>query len=76
MNIALDPQTEASLRAIADQRHVSVEAYLTEVIHREAGQLSERKPSPHENLHEFLMRSPFRGANLDLERAKDYPSHD
>ncbi len=73
MNIALDPQTEANLRAIADQRHVSVEAYLAEVIQREAERLGEPKPSPYKNLHEFLMNSPLRRANLDLERAKDYP---
>ena len=24
-------------------------------------------------LHEFFMHSPLRGANLDLERAQDYP---
>ena len=71
MNIALDPQIEASLRAIAGQRNVSVETYLTEVIRREAGRLSEPKPSPFKTLHEFLMHSPLRGANLDLERAKD-----
>ena len=73
MNIALDPKTEANLRAIADQRHVSVETYLTEVIQRDAGELSEPQPSPYKNLHEFLMNSPLRGANLNLERAKDYP---
>lgn len=73
MNITLDPQTEANLRAIADQRHVSVEMYLTEVIQRDAGKLPEPNPVPYKNLHEFLMHSPLRGANLSLERAKDYP---
>jgi hypothetical protein len=29
--------------------------------------------TPHGSLHEFLMNSPLRGANLDLERAGDYP---
>lgn len=33
MAITLDPKTEANLKAIAEQRHVSVEAFLTEVIH-------------------------------------------
>lgn len=73
MNIALDPQTEANLRAIADQRHVSVETYLTEVIQRDAGQAGKPKTSPYKTLHEFLMHSPLRGANLNLERARDYP---
>jgi Arc/MetJ-type ribon-helix-helix transcriptional regulator len=29
--------------------------------------------TPHGSLHEFLMNSPLRGANLDLERVRDYP---
>lgn len=27
-----------------------------------------------ESLHEFLLRSPLRGADLDLKRIVDYPS--
>ena len=74
MNITLDPQTEANLRAIADHRHVSIEAYLTEMIQRDAAaQLRATKSSPYKTLHEFLMHSPLRGANLNLDRAKDYP---
>ncbi len=38
----------------------------------------DEKPSvppvtPHGSLHEFFMNSPLRGANLDLERVRDYP---
>jgi len=29
--------------------------------------------TPHGSLHEFFMNSPLRGANLDLERVRDYP---
>ena len=29
--------------------------------------------TPQGSLHEFFMNSPLRGANLDLERAADYP---
>lgn len=29
--------------------------------------------TPHGSLHEFFMNSPLRGANLDLERARNYP---
>ena len=28
---------------------------------------------PHGSLHDFFMNSPLRGANLDLERVRDYP---
>ena len=44
MTITLDPQTEASLRAVAELRHVSIEAYLTEMIARDANVL----PPTHE----------------------------
>jgi hypothetical protein len=29
--------------------------------------------TPRGSLHEFFMNSPLRGANLDLERVRDYP---
>jgi hypothetical protein len=29
--------------------------------------------TPQGSLHEFFMNSPLRGANLDLERVRDYP---
>jgi hypothetical protein len=29
--------------------------------------------TPQGTLHEFFMNSPLRGANLDLERVRDYP---
>ncbi len=35
MTITLDPKTEADLRAVAERRHLSVEAYLAEIIARE-----------------------------------------
>jgi len=41
MTISLDPQTEASLRAVAEKRQLSVEAYLKEMIEDDAQQLGE-----------------------------------
>ena len=29
--------------------------------------------TPNGSLHDFFMNSPLRGANLDLERVRDYP---
>jgi hypothetical protein len=41
---------------------------------RDAQQLATPStPSPDKALHEFSMNSRLHGANLDLERAKDYP---
>ena len=36
MTIALEPQTEANVRAVAELRQLSIEAYLTETIARDA----------------------------------------
>ncbi len=48
-----------------------------ELIEKALDALDEKSPAPrmraHGSLHEFLMTSPLRGANLDLERARDYP---
>ena len=41
MTITLDPHTGACLRAIAQRRHLSVEAYLTEIIALDAQHLSD-----------------------------------
>lgn len=77
MNLALDPQTEADLLAIAASKKVSPEAYVTELISLEAKLLHGLTPNPEANsqqsLHEFLMNSPLRGADLEYERAKDTP---
>ena len=44
---------------------------------RDAQQLgTPSTPSPDKALHEFSMNSRFDGANLDLERAKDYSPFD
>jgi hypothetical protein len=48
-----------------------------ELLEQALDALDEKSPAPpvtpHGSLHEFFMNSPLRGANLDLERAKDYP---
>jgi len=48
-----------------------------ELIEKALDALDEKSPAPpvmaHGSLHEFFMNSPLRGANLDLERVRDYP---
>ena len=48
-----------------------------ELIEKALDALDEKSPappvSPLGSLHEFFMNSPLRGANLDLERVRDYP---
>jgi Arc/MetJ-type ribon-helix-helix transcriptional regulator len=47
-----------------------------ELLEKALDALDEKSPppvTPHGSLHEFFMNSPLRGANLDLERVRDYP---
>ncbi len=79
MNVTLDlkPELEKSLTERAHARGVSLNDYLQELVAREAGlppaeeSLPRRKQA--DNLSDLLLNSPFAGANLDLERSKDYP---
>ena len=52
-----------------------------ELIEKALDALDEKSPAPQVtpsgSLHDFFMNSPLRGANLDLERVRDYPrAHD
>jgi hypothetical protein len=79
MNVTLNlnPEVEKGLLARARARGLSLDDYLQELVAREAGLPVAAEPRPmHErfdNLSDLLLRSPFAGANLDLERSKDYP---
>ena len=48
-----------------------------ELLEKALDALDEKSPAlpvtPRGSLHEFFMNSPLRGANPDLERARDYP---
>jgi len=77
ITLSLNPEVEKNLIERAHARGVSLEAYLQELVAREAG-LPEKSQSPEalkqfNNLSDMLLRSPFAGANLDLERSRDYP---
>jgi hypothetical protein len=58
MTIMLDPKTEADLRAIAEQRHLSIEAYLTDMIARDAERL-ERAGQAVPSAAELVRDGPF-----------------
>ena len=69
------PETEALI-----ERHLLSGRFhdVDELIERALGSLDAQDPAPdatmpHETLHEFFMKSPLRGANLNLERVEDYP---
>jgi len=74
VTLTVNSDAEKSLLARAHARGVSLGDYLQEIVAREAG-LPAALPA-HErfdNLSDLLLNSPFSGADLDLERCKDYP---
>ena len=77
MNIAIDPQLELRLRRRAAAKHMSFDTYVQGLLEHADEDDTQGKTETlfhrRESLHEFFMRSPLRGANLDLERAKDFP---
>ena len=73
----LNPEMEKGLMARAQARGISLDDYIRELVAREAGVPAAPEPPPagkrFDNLSDFLLNSPFAGANLDLERSKDFP---
>lgn len=76
-----NPELEVILRQrLKDGNFADVEDMLLQTFSnvprtekRNSTDASTASPSSGGSLHEFFMHSPLRGANLDLERAKDYP---
>jgi len=77
VTLNLNPEVEKSLKARAHARGVSLDAYLQELVAKEAALPIAEEPrsiqKQFDNLSDLLLNSPFAGANLDLERSKDYP---
>ncbi len=64
----------AEARKAAHEEHRPADELVSDAVRR---YLRERKPSANsprkKSLAQFLMDSPLAGANLDLERRKEYP---
>jgi|SRR5271157_4098914 len=77
VTLSLNPEMEKGLLARANARGVSLDDYLQELVAREAGLPTAAELHPihqrFDNLSDLLVNSPFSGADLDLERARDYP---
>jgi len=77
VTLNLKPEVEKGLMARAHARGVSLDDYLQELVAKEASLSVAAEPRPihkrFDNLSDLLLNSPFAGANLDLERSKDYP---
>lgn len=77
VTVTLNPEEEKRLMTRLHARGVSLDDYLQELIARDV-RLPATVEAPQafmrfDNLSDLLLDSPFAGANLDLERSKDYP---
>ncbi len=77
MTIDLKPEQARIIQAEIDSGHFHT---ADEVLDRAWAALLEKEPrretiEPKKNLAQFLMESPLAGAELNLERQKDYGRH-
>jgi hypothetical protein len=75
LTITLPDEDVEALKAKATARGVSAEQYALEVLEHDLAAVDHSRASAKrfDNLSDLLLSSPFAGANLDLERAKDQP---
>lgn len=77
VTLSLNSEVEKRLMARANERGVSLNDYLQELVVREAGLPGTPNANPvhkrFNTLSDLLLNSPFAGANLDLERSNDHP---
>ena len=79
VTLCLPPDIEQGLLAEAESRGISLDALLEALIRQYAAtgvypfrSVPDQPAAPLKNLAQFLKESPFAGAELDLERRKDY----
>ena len=77
VTINLNPELERDLIARAQTRGISLDDYILELVAKEVcvppAPNSRPTQERFDNVSDLLLHSPFAGANLDLERSKDYP---
>ena len=75
--LSLNTEIEKGLVLRAQQRGLPIADYLHEIVTKDASLALQPESLPiqgrFENLSDLLLSSPFAGANLDLERLKDFP---
>ena len=68
------PETEARIqRYFQSGQFHDLDELLTKALNALPEPVASVMTPPPQTLHEFLMASPLRGANLNLERVEDYP---
>jgi plasmid stability protein len=75
LTIHLPDQDVPALKARATARGVSPEQYALEVLEQDLATVAKPRMAEKQfdNLSDLLLRSPFAGANLDLDRSRDEP---
>jgi hypothetical protein len=74
VTLNLSAELEKGLMDRARARGISLDQYVQEIITRDTATALESSLKPAAaNLHDLLMNSPLRGAELDLQRERDYP---
>jgi hypothetical protein len=70
--VYMPPELLAEAREAASEEHRPADELVSDAVRRYLEQRKEHPATPRTNLAQLLMNSPFAGANLDLERRKDY----
>ena len=70
----MPPALAAEVEAVAQEEHRPAEELVRDAVKRylELRREQNDQAAPRKNLAQFLMESPFAGAELDLERRKEY----
>jgi hypothetical protein len=63
----------AEARKAADEEHRPADELVSDAVRRYLSNRKHAQDAPRKNLAQLLAESPFAGANLDLERRKEYP---
>lgn len=77
--VHMPPDLLAEARQAATEEHRPADELVSDAVRRylESRRMQRRNEhtdeTPRKNLAQLLMESPFAGAELDLERRKDYP---
>jgi metal-responsive CopG/Arc/MetJ family transcriptional regulator len=71
--VHMPPDLLAEAHRAADEEHRPTDELVSEAVRRYLRERNAHEAAPRTNLAQLLMDSPFAGADLDLERRKDYP---
>lgn len=63
----------AEARRAADEEHRPADDLVSDAVRRYLAERKYTAVAPRKSLAQFLMDSPLAGADLDLERRKEYP---